>query len=117
MLYLLCTMARRCYLLHLIKQNCLLKTFLRTLNLSLVSLYVFSLLNLKLHNISVTPKLVKKVMKSLDSSWASSPDCISVVVLKNCEHELSCILAKHFNVSEGVLFSRLLEGLIGGSCA
>ena len=74
-------------------------------------------INLKLHNISVTPKLVKKVMTSLDSSWASSPDCISVVVLKNCEHELSYILAKHFNVSEGVLFSRLLEGLIGGSCA
>ena len=83
-----------------------------------ISLRVFpSIINLKLHNISATPKLVKKVMKSLDSSWTSGPDCISVVVLQNCEHELSYILAKHFNVSEGVLFSRLLEGLIGGSCA
>ena len=38
---------RRCCLLHLIKQNCLLKTFLGTLNLmSQVSLYQFSPLEL-----------------------------------------------------------------------
>ena len=37
----------RCCLLHLIKQNCLLKTFLRTLILmNQVSLYLFSLLEL-----------------------------------------------------------------------
>ena len=52
---------------------------------------------LKLHNISITPKMVKKVIMNLDSSKASGPDCIPVVVLKNCEPELSYILAKLFN--------------------
>ena len=47
LLYLLYSTARRCCLLHLIKQNCLLKTFLRTLILmNQVSLYLFSLLEL-----------------------------------------------------------------------
>ena len=45
--------------------------------------------NLKLHNISVTPKMVKRVITNLDSSKESGPDCIPVVVLKNCEPELS----------------------------
>ena len=45
--------------------------------------------NLELHNISVTPKMVKKVIMNLDLSKASGPDCIPVVVLKNCEPELS----------------------------
>ena len=45
--------------------------------------------NLKLHNISVTPKMVKKVIKNLDLSKTSGPDCIPVVVLKNCQPELS----------------------------
>ena len=67
----------------LIKQNYMLKTFLRT--------------NLKLHNISVTPKMVKKVIMNLDLSKASGPDCIPVVALKNCEPELSYILAELFN--------------------
>ena len=45
--YLLYSTARRCCLLHLIKQNCLLKTFLRTLILmTQVSLYLFCLLEL-----------------------------------------------------------------------
>ena len=39
--------------------------------------------NLKLHNVFVTPKIVKKVIKNLDLSKASGPDCISLVVLKN----------------------------------
>ena len=38
--------------------------------------------NLKLH-ISVTPKMVKKVITNLDLSKAPGPDCIPVVVLKN----------------------------------
>ena len=54
--------------------------------------------NGKLHNISVTPKMVKKVIMNLDSSKASGPDCIPVVVLKNCEPELSHILAELFIV-------------------
>ena len=53
--------------------------------------------NLKLHNISVTPKMVRKVVMNLYLSKASGPDCIPVVVLKNCEPELSYILAELFN--------------------
>ena len=33
--------------------------------------------------------MVKKVLVDLDLSKASGPDCIPVVVLKNCEPELS----------------------------
>ena len=67
-----------------------------------VSLPVFpSRTNLTLHNISVTPKMVRKVVMNLDFSKTSGPDCIPVVVLKNCEPELSCILAE--------LFSKCLE--------
>ena len=65
----------------------------------MISLPVFpSRTNLKLHNISVTPKLVKKVITNHDSSKASGSDCIPVVVLKNCEPELSDILAELFNM-------------------
>ena len=53
--------------------------------------------NLKLHNVSVTPKTVKKVITNFDLSTGSSPNCIHVVVLKNCESELSYILAELFN--------------------
>ena len=63
-----------------------------------VSLPVFpSRTNLKLHNISLTPKMVRNVVMNLDLSKASGPDCIPVVVLKNCEPELSYILAELFN--------------------
>ena len=41
--------------------------------------------------------MIKKVIMNLDSSKVSGPDCIPVVVLKNCEPELSYILAKLFN--------------------
>ena len=43
--------------------------------------------NLKLHNISVTSKMVKKVIMNLDLSKASGPDCIPVVAVKNYEPE------------------------------
>ena len=57
---------------------------------SSISLTVFSsITNLKLHNISVTPTMVTKVITNLDSSKTSGPDCIPVEVLKNCEPELS----------------------------
>ena len=63
-----------------------------------ISLPVFpSRTNLKLHNISITPKIVKMVITNLDSSKVSGPDCIPAVVLKNCEPELSYIPAKLFN--------------------
>ena len=35
---------------------------------------------------------------NLDLTKASGPDCIPVVALKNCEHELSYILAELFNM-------------------
>ena len=41
--------------------------------------------------------MVRKVVMNLDLSRASGPDCIPVVVLKNCEPELSYILAELFN--------------------
>ena len=63
-----------------------------------ISLPVFpSRTNLKLYNISVTPMMVKKVIRKLDLPKASGPDCIPMVVLKNCEPELSYILAELLN--------------------
>ena len=41
--------------------------------------------------------MVRKVVMNLDLSKASSPDCIPVVVLKNCEPKLSYILAELFS--------------------
>ena len=73
------------------------KNFSKNSNLddSGISLPVFpSRTNLKLHNISITPKMVKMVMTNLDSSKASGPDCIPVVVLKNCEPKLFNICLK-----------------------
>ena len=77
------------------------KNFFKNFNLndSGISLPVFpSRTNLKLQNISVTPTMVKKVITNLDSSKTSSPDCIPVVILKNCEPELSYIIAELFNI-------------------
>ena len=65
-----------------------------------ISLPVFpSRTNLKLHDFSVTPKIVKQVITRLDSSKAPGSDCIPVVVLKCCQPELSCMLAELFNIS------------------
>ena len=63
-----------------------------------ISLPVFpSRTNLKLHNISVTHRVVRKVEMNLELSKAFGPDCIPVVLLKNCELELSYILTELFN--------------------
>ena len=96
-------MTWRCYLLHLMKQKCVLKTFLGNLILmSQVSLYLLSFLELtwKLHNIFLTPKVVKKVATNLDFLKASGPNCIPFVVLKNCKPELSDIVAELFNMCQ-----------------
>ena len=78
----------------LFAENCSMNS---SLDDSGISLPVFpSRTNLKLHNTSVTPKMVRKVAMNLDLSKASGPDCIPVV-LKNCERELSYILAELFN--------------------
>ena len=41
--------------------------------------------------------MVKKLIMNYDLSKASGPNCIPVVVLKNCEPDLSYILAELFN--------------------
>ena len=65
---------------------------------SSISLHAFPFrTNLKLHNISLTPRMVEKVIMNLDLSKSSGPDCILVVELKNCELELSYTLAGLFN--------------------
>ena len=84
---------------NLIKENCA-ENFSQNSNLddSGISLLVFpSRTNLKLHNIPVTTRMVKKVIINLDLSKASAPVCITLVVLKNCEPELSNILAEPFS--------------------
>ena len=52
--------------------------------------------NLKLHNISVTPKMNKKVIWNLNLSKVSGLDCIPAVVRER-EPERSYILAELFN--------------------
>ena len=62
-----------------------------------ISLPVFSFrTNLKLHYISLTCQVVKAVITNPDLSKASGPDFVQMttVVLKNCEPELSYILAE-----------------------
>ena len=60
-----------------------------------ISLPVFlSRNNLKRHNISVT---IKMIVINFHLSKATGPDCIPVVVLKNCDLKLSYILAELFN--------------------
>ena len=64
-----------------------------------ISLPVFlSRITLKLHNISITAKMVKNVITNHDSSKTSGLHCITVVVLRNCQSELSYILAELFNM-------------------
>ena len=83
------------------KSKFLLKFFLRFLIMIIqVSLYLFlsSAIELKLHNIPVTLKLVRKVIANFDYSEVSGFLCIPVVVLKHCEPELSYVLAEYFNL-------------------
>ena len=83
------------------KSKFLLKFFLRFLIMIIqVSLYLFlsSGIELKLHNIPVTLKLVRKVIANFHYSEVSGFLCIPVVVLKNCEPELSYVLAEYFNL-------------------
>ena len=50
-----------------------------------------------LRTISITPKKVAAVIRSLDPSKATGPDGIPVVVLQRCCPEISSILSKLFN--------------------
>ena len=51
-----------------------------------------------LHNIHVTPRLVKKVITNLDYTKKSDPNCVLEVVLHNCETERLYVPAELFNV-------------------
>ena len=42
--------------------------------------------------------MIKNVITNLDLLKTSNPDCIPVVALKNCELELSYIVAELFNI-------------------
>ena len=73
------------------------KSFAENLDDSGISLHVsHGRTNLKEHSISGTHKMVEKVIITFDLSKSSGPDCIQVVVQKNCEPELSYILAELF---------------------
>ena len=83
----------------MVQQKSFAENFSKNSNLddSGISLPAFlSRSNLKLHNISVTPKMVKRIIMNRDLSKASGSDCFPVVVLNNCEPELSYILAELF---------------------
>ena len=85
-------------LLHLIKQSCFLKSFLRTLILMIqVSLFLLSVLELIWNFIIwlLTSKTFKGVT-DLDSSKGSGLGCFPTGVLKNCELILSCISGNLF---------------------
>ena len=70
------------------------ENFLKNSNLCLHPLLEL----LKLCNLPVTQKLVKKVIKNLDLAKITGPNCIPLVVLKNSESELSYTLAVLFNI-------------------
>ena len=77
------------------------KTFSRNSNIDDLgnSLPVFpSRTNHRLHNITVIPTLLKKIITNFTFPKASGPNCIPVVLLKNCEPKLPHILAKLFNM-------------------
>ena len=75
-----------------------------------ISLPVFpSRTNVKQHNISITPKMVKKVIANLDLSKTSGLDCIPVVVIKNCEPELSTTVVS--KVFEKLVNNRIIDHL------
>ena len=74
------------------------KIFCKNSNLDDSGISFLSITNLKLHNTSITPKMVKKVILSVDSSNVSCSDCIPVVILRNCETEVSYRLAELFNM-------------------
>ena len=77
---------------------------------SSISLPVFrSRTKSKLHNISVTPKMIKKVIMNVDWSKASGPGCIPVVVLKNCEPELPVVVLKNCELERSYILAELFN--------
>ena len=60
-----------------------------------------SRINPRLHSIPVTLGLVKKVIIDLDSWKVTCPGYVSVLVLKNCEPELSYVLLAYHDHGPG----------------
>ena len=84
---------------NLIKQNS--ENFSKNSNLDYAGITLPAFLfrtYLKLHNLFVSPKLVKKVITKLHSSKVPAQDFIPVAVLKNCEPELLYMLVELSNI-------------------
>ena len=97
LLYLLYSTTHRCCLLHLIKQNLLIKTFLRTLILmTQLPLYLFSFLELIWNCIILL--LLPRWLKDHTEPWFNKDVWPWMVVPNNCESELSFILGELFNM-------------------
>ena len=77
-----------------VKAKLLAKNFYKNCSLDELGISLPVLPSRILPSIYITPKMV---ITNLDLSKASGPECIPVVVLRNCEPELSCILAELFN--------------------
>ena len=67
-------------------------------------------INLKLYHVSLIRKIERNIVTALDTSTASGPNCILVVVLKNCASALSCLLADLLSVSK-IWFLSQKDGL------
>ena len=81
-----------------------------------ISLSVFpSRTNMKLHNISVTPKMVKKIITVFDLSKVSGPDCIPVVVLKKRELGKRSTDKNYNPVSLLSVVSKIFEKLVNNT--
>ena len=81
-----------------------------------ISLSVFpSRTNMKLHNISVTPKMVKKIITVFDLSKVSGPDCIPVVVLKKRELGKRSTDKNYNPVSLLFVVSKIFEKLVNNT--
>ena len=105
LMYLLYSVAWRCCLLHLIKQNFSMNS---NIDDSGFSLPVFpSITNLKLHNIYVTPQMVRKVVMNLYLSKASGPDCTVKPVLTTIFLKRPPVLNDHVVVLAQVFRSNI----------
>ena len=83
-------------------------------------LFFFSKTNLKLHIISVTSTMVRKVISDLNlSKIKTGPDIVLVVVLINCEPELFNICLKESCFPDCWKFSSVVPIFknVGESCA
>ena len=106
-------------ILHHNKVKLIPKNFSKNSNLDDSNIYLPgfpSLTDLKLNNILVTPKLVKKVTFTLDFIKASLLIIFQWWFWRNVSLNLADTSKTNQYVSERILFFRLLKGLICGPC-